>query len=91
MTGARSEPTLTLLERHLRDAARRYFPDLPDGELQIGFTGSREGRLSSVQRVRIEVGGAERALVVKLPPAPASGPTPSRPRVAPLLDPEIKF
>jgi hypothetical protein len=98
MTGGRSGSTSAALERHLRDHARRYCPDLPDGELRIEFTGSREGRLSSVQRVRVCVGTVERALVVKLPPgavaAPAHGrarSAPARPRISPLLDPQAKF
>jgi len=96
MTGGPSGSTRAQLEPQLFARARRYCPDLPDGELRIEFTGAREGRLSSVQRVRIGVGTVERALVVKLPPgavaSPAPGGTaPGRPRVAPLLDAETKF
>ena len=98
MTGGRRGPTIRRLEEHLLAHARRYCPDLPDGELRIEFTGSREGQLSSVQRVRVCAGTQERAFVVKLPPraaaasAPGSGsPASARPRVSPLLDAEAKF
>ena len=79
------------IERHLRDNAVRYFPDLAEAEVRVHRTGGREGALSSIQCFSLSSGGIQHRVVVKRPPAAGGGqPASGRPRVAPLLDPLTK-
>jgi Ser/Thr protein kinase RdoA (MazF antagonist) len=77
----------------LRERVRRYFPDLPDGEIDVRLRRWRKRPSSTLYEFEVRGPGRSRVLLIKrariAPEQPGLGlpPVEDRPRLAPFIDP----